>query len=230
MLEFYRYVKTGKKPRIKNIDYCVKYFFDNDEDIEDDEDEGEDENDNDEDPDGDENDSDDEKSDDEDDFWDRKADDKPNDEDDDEGPYLWTSEADACDKCQELDGEIFDEMPERPHPNCNCDISKYIDEDDEDKNLDKPRKKPKKLKPADKDDRKRKKHAKEMKKDAKYLKDRYVATPGKLCATRVREATEHGTGKKIEIPKASAKDYGPSYERICTAKRSHSYFLRLSRT
>jgi len=39
--------------------------------------------------------------------------------------YLWHSEnsENTCEKCKELDGQVFDyydEVPERPHPNCKC--------------------------------------------------------------------------------------------------------------
>lgn len=31
----------------------------------------------------------------------------------------------ACDKCQEMEGIKYWEKPERPHPNCKCDIRKH---------------------------------------------------------------------------------------------------------
>ena len=39
--------------------------------------------------------------------------------------YVWHSEnsENTCDVCTELDGQEFDfydEVPERPHPNCKC--------------------------------------------------------------------------------------------------------------
>ncbi len=39
--------------------------------------------------------------------------------------YIWHAEnsKNTCDKCRELDGQVFDfydEVPERPHPNCKC--------------------------------------------------------------------------------------------------------------
>ena len=37
--------------------------------------------------------------------------------------YMWVSEAGACEKCQALDGKIYntaDEIPDKPHPNCKC--------------------------------------------------------------------------------------------------------------
>ncbi|MBD5401774.1 peptidoglycan DD-metalloendopeptidase family protein [bacterium] len=41
--------------------------------------------------------------------------------------YIWHSENSehTCDKCKELDGQVFDfydEVPERPHPNCRCTV------------------------------------------------------------------------------------------------------------
>lgn len=41
--------------------------------------------------------------------------------------YVWHSENSdhTCDKCKELDGQVFDfydEVPERPHPNCKCTV------------------------------------------------------------------------------------------------------------
>lgn len=50
--------------------------------------------------------------------------------------YVWHSENSehTCDKCKELDGQVFDfydEVPERPHPNCKCTVE--VVEDDESK-------------------------------------------------------------------------------------------------
>lgn len=47
--------------------------------------------------------------------------------------YVWRSEngENTCDKCRELDGQIFemgDEVPERPHPNCRCSVEIVEDE------------------------------------------------------------------------------------------------------
>lgn len=45
--------------------------------------------------------------------------------------YVWRTEAGACKVCQELDGKIFDsldEVPERPHPNCKCEIEPLPDD------------------------------------------------------------------------------------------------------
>ncbi len=132
-------------------------------------------------------------------------------------------EDNACDECQDLDGEIFDEMPEHPHPNCNCDISKYTDEDDEDKERSK--------NPKEQKRRQRHQNKKKIDKAAKYLKEKIkfddkgrpkseYKSIGK-CAKYVREAVEHGTGQKVDIPAerykghgASAADYGSSYEKI----------------
>ena len=41
--------------------------------------------------------------------------------------YVWHSEKGehTCDECRELDGQVFeyyDEVPERPHPNCRCTV------------------------------------------------------------------------------------------------------------
>lgn len=41
--------------------------------------------------------------------------------------YVWHAEngEHTCDKCKELDGQVFDfydEVPERPHPNCKCTV------------------------------------------------------------------------------------------------------------
>lgn len=58
--------------------------------------------------------------------------------------YVWHSENSehTCDKCRELDGQVFDyydEIPERPHPNCRCKVevvgnSDIEIDDEEDKN------------------------------------------------------------------------------------------------
>ena len=181
-----------------------------------------------------------EESGDENDFWDRKADDKPDkpnddknrektddpsDEDDGEGPYLWTAEDDACDECQDLDGEIFDEMPERPHPNCNCNISKYTDEDDKDEDKDKePSKNPKEQKR-----RQRHKNKKKMKKAVKHLKENVkpgMPRPPYECAKYVNNALKAGginidkhkntkeiNGKPVDPKYASAYRYGGYLEK-----------------
>ena len=151
---------------------------------------------------------------------------KTDDPDDGEGPYLWTAEDDACDECQDLDGEIFDEMPERPHPNCNCDISKYTneDEEDEDKEPEKSIKKPKKSKPNDKNGKKSKKHKQNIDKrdevlkqlnegskthgDRKMPKDQDKA--GGYCGRKVGDALKKAF-PDLERPK-QAKDYGKPLE------------------
>ena len=151
---------------------------------------------------------------------------------------MWTAEDDACDECQDLDGEIFDEMPERPHPNCNCDISKYTDEDedDEDKDPEKPRKKPKKSKPDDKNGKKHHKNKKKMKKAVKHLKEKTkfddkgrpkseYKSIGK-CAKYVNNALKAGginidkhkntkviNGKRVDPKYASAYRYGGYLEK-----------------
>lgn len=48
--------------------------------------------------------------------------------------YVWHSEngEHTCEKCKELDGKVFDfydEVPERPHPNCKCTVE-ILDEDE----------------------------------------------------------------------------------------------------
>lgn len=48
--------------------------------------------------------------------------------------YVWRSENGdhTCDVCKSLDGKVFDfydELPERPHPNCKCTV-KILDEDE----------------------------------------------------------------------------------------------------
>lgn len=54
--------------------------------------------------------------------------------------YVWRAENEehTCDICKELDGQVFDfydEVPERPHPNCKCTIEvvEDIDGEEEDK-------------------------------------------------------------------------------------------------
>ncbi|MEF2230066.1 MAG: hypothetical protein V3571_03990 [Pseudodesulfovibrio sp.] len=46
---------------------------------------------------------------------------------DPKGDYSWTvhPKPDACDKCKALEGKEFMEEPERPHPNCKCEIRKH---------------------------------------------------------------------------------------------------------
>ncbi len=58
-----------------------------------------------------------------------KSDDNEDDSDEDSGSgsYLWVAESGSCHACNELDGQVFDEEPERPHPNCKCEI-REIDE------------------------------------------------------------------------------------------------------
>lgn len=63
--------------------------------------------------------------------------------------YVWVASAGSCEACQDLDGEIFeseDDIPEIPHPNCNCTVERIIanknqrsdddDDDDDDDNED----------------------------------------------------------------------------------------------
>lgn len=60
------------------------------------------------------------------------------------GKCIWTvMSAHPCEECEELDGEIFDsfeDVPDRPHPNCWCMIEML--EDDGDGSDTKPKKKP----------------------------------------------------------------------------------------
>jgi RHS repeat-associated protein len=42
--------------------------------------------------------------------------------------WLWKANPGACEKCQALDGRVFEETPQRPHPNCRCQIV-AVDED-----------------------------------------------------------------------------------------------------
>lgn len=46
---------------------------------------------------------------------------------DPKGDHYWTihPKPDACDKCKALEGKEFMEEPERPHPNCRCEIRKH---------------------------------------------------------------------------------------------------------
>lgn len=40
--------------------------------------------------------------------------------------YIWKTEPNACEKCRELDGKEFDtkdEIPDKPHPNCKCQVT-----------------------------------------------------------------------------------------------------------
>lgn len=45
--------------------------------------------------------------------------------------YVWKTEPNACDKCNELDGTEYtskSDIPEKPHPNCKCKIVEVEDE------------------------------------------------------------------------------------------------------
>lgn len=46
---------------------------------------------------------------------------------DPKGDYYWTvhPKPKACEKCKALEGKEFMEKPERPHPNCKCEIKKH---------------------------------------------------------------------------------------------------------
>lgn len=47
--------------------------------------------------------------------------------------YIWRTEPNACEKCQELDGTEYnskEDIPEKPHPNCKCYIEEVKDDDE----------------------------------------------------------------------------------------------------
>ncbi len=46
---------------------------------------------------------------------------------DSKGDYYWTvhPKPKACEKCQAMGGKEYMEEPERPHPNCKCEIKKH---------------------------------------------------------------------------------------------------------
>lgn len=46
---------------------------------------------------------------------------------DPKGNYYWTvhPKPGACDTCKAMEGKEFMEEPERPHPNCRCEIKKH---------------------------------------------------------------------------------------------------------
>ncbi|WP_207265066.1 hypothetical protein [Desulfovibrio sp. Huiquan2017] len=46
---------------------------------------------------------------------------------DPKGDYYWTvhPKPKACDTCKAMEGKEFMEEPERPHPNCKCEIKKH---------------------------------------------------------------------------------------------------------
>lgn len=51
--------------------------------------------------------------------------------------YVWHASGDSCEACQGLDGTEYDsvdDIPDKPHPNCNCYIEAVEDEDDENGN------------------------------------------------------------------------------------------------
>lgn len=46
--------------------------------------------------------------------------------------YVWRSSPDSCDECQALDGTEYDfveDIPDKPHPNCNCIIEEVYEND-----------------------------------------------------------------------------------------------------
>ena len=111
--------------------------------------------------------------------------------------YLWISEQDSCSACSQLDGQIFNEKPQRPHPNCNCEI-KEISEEETDSKRDKSGfgKDPKTGKPVNKADTfdKMKQIASENRANGKPFGNG-------LCARGVRAGLEAGG---FDIP---PKDY-----------------------
>lgn len=49
--------------------------------------------------------------------------------------YVWHSSGDSCEACQDLDGTEYDSMddvPDKPHPNCNCYIEEIADDEPND--------------------------------------------------------------------------------------------------
>lgn len=47
--------------------------------------------------------------------------------------YIWRTESNACEKCQDLDGTEYnskEDIPEKPHPNCKCYIEEVKDDDE----------------------------------------------------------------------------------------------------
>lgn len=46
--------------------------------------------------------------------------------------YVWCASGNSCEACQELDGteyDSLDDVPEKPHPNCNCRVEMISDEE-----------------------------------------------------------------------------------------------------
>ncbi len=49
--------------------------------------------------------------------------------------YIWVASGDSCEACQELNGTEYDsieDIPEKPHTNCNCYIEEVAENDSED--------------------------------------------------------------------------------------------------
>ncbi len=47
------------------------------------------------------------------------------------GLWTWRAQDDACDECDDLDGEEYEQevdVPERLHPNCQCEVEYVIHE------------------------------------------------------------------------------------------------------
>lgn len=53
--------------------------------------------------------------------------------------YIWHTNGDnPCELCEDLDGteyEFTDEVPDQPHPNCNCYIEEVAENDDDDEEM-----------------------------------------------------------------------------------------------
>ena len=59
--------------------------------------------------------------------WAREAAEKEQEAEPERGKHYWTvhPKPDACDVCKGMEGIVFTEEPERPHPNCRCRIEKH---------------------------------------------------------------------------------------------------------
>ncbi|PQJ73153.1 hypothetical protein [Polaribacter butkevichii] len=45
--------------------------------------------------------------------------------------WVFNPDGEGCGTCQDASGQIYDTEPDRPHPNCECEIREvYVDEDD----------------------------------------------------------------------------------------------------
>ena len=135
--------------------------------------------------------------------------------------YLWISEQDSCSACSQLDGQIFNEKPQRPHPNCNCEIKEISEEEADDKkakhkeNMDKRDKAVDKLNEGTKfdDNGNPKSELKSTGKCAKYISN--ALDSGGIKIARKESAYQHGEPLKDSGFK-SIKNYehkdGDTYE------------------